>query len=114
MTNKRNIDIIVHISRYCDEIKGAIDLFGDDKSIFLNNAIYRNAVAMPIEQIGELAKHLSDDFLSQHSEMPWKDIKGMRIWFAHQYLSMDKEIIWKVMHEDIPQLKKFCLTVVGG
>lgn len=32
----------------------------------------------------------------------------MRTWFAHQYLDMDRDVIWEVMHEGIPPLKAFC------
>ena len=63
---------------------------------------------MPILQIGELAKHLSNDFINAHSNIPWRAIKGMRDFFAHQYHSMDKEIIWNVAIEKIPDLKTQC------
>lgn len=42
------------------------------------------------------------------SVIPWKQIKGMRTWFAHQYLNMDVEVIWDVVHCGIPPLKDFC------
>ena len=74
----------------------------------MSDVVYRNAVAMPVQQIGELAKHLTDDFIDVHTDIPWKKIKGMRTWFAHQYLNMDKDIIWGVIQEGIPQLKEFC------
>ncbi len=112
MSDSRDISIIRHILRYCGEVQEAIDLFGDDKQVFVRNAVYRNAVATPIEQIGELAKHLSESFVTAHPEIPWKAIKGMRTWFAHQYLNMDQEIIWMVMHENIPTLKAFCEQIL--
>ena len=114
MTSKRDMQIICHIHRYCGEIEETISFSGDDKDIFLANAIYRNAAATPIEQIGELVKRLSDVFLSAHPDVPWKAIKGMRTWFAHQYLTMDRAIMWKVMQEDIPVLKAFCEKVIEG
>ena len=106
--NSRDRDLIIHIRRYCSEIDEAVLRFGDDEHTFMADAVYRNAVSMPVQQIGELAKHLSDEFLEAYPEIPWKQIKGMRTWFAHQYLSMDKEIIWEVLHSGIPQLKSFC------
>jgi len=114
MTSKRDLEIIRHIHRYCGEIDEAIAFFGNDKAVFLNKAIYRDAAATPIEQIGDLVKRLSDDFLIAHPDVPWKAIKGMRTWFAHQYLTMDREIMWKVMQEDIPVLKAFCEKVIEG
>ena len=63
---------------------------------------------MLIQQIGELAKHLSDDFINAHPDIPWRQIKGMRDWFAHQYLDMDAAVIWTVAKEDLPPLRAFC------
>ena len=73
----RDMDIIHHILKYCDEINMAIERFGNNKDAFMEDAVYRNAVSMPVQQIGELAKHLSDEFLESHKEIPWKEIKGM-------------------------------------
>ena len=112
MTSKRDLEIIRHIHRYCSEIEETIAYFGNDRNVFFANAIYRNAAATPIEQIGELVKRLSGDFLSAHPDVPWSAIKGMRTWFAHQYLTMDRAIMWKVMQEDIPVLKAFCEKVI--
>lgn len=106
--NTRDKEILQHILKYCDEIDQAIDCFGDNETAFMSNAVYRNAVSMPIQQIGELVKHLSDEFTDVYAEIPWKQIKGMRTWFAHQYLNMDRDIIWSVLHEGIPPLKVFC------
>lgn len=104
----RDRDIIRHILRYCQEIDQAVDRFGDQKELFIEDAVYRNAVSMPIQQIGEIAKHLSDDFLGTYPNIPWKQIKGMRTWFAHQYVNMDFDVIWEVVHCGIPPLKEFC------
>jgi uncharacterized protein with HEPN domain len=38
---------------------------------------------MPILQIGELAKNLSDEFRETNNDIPWKAIMGMRDIFAH-------------------------------
>ncbi len=106
--NSRDQDLILHIQRYCKEIDEAVQHFGDVESVFMSDAVYRNAVSMPVQQIGELCKHLSNDFIESYPEIPWSQIKGMRTWFAHQYLNMDKEIIWDVLHNGIPELKAFC------
>ena len=108
--DSRDAEVIRHILRYCREIEQAVERFGDDKAVFMGDAVYRNAVAMPVQQIGELAKHLSDGFPEAHPEIPWKQIKGMRTWFAHQYLNMDRDVIWDVLKQGIPPLKHFCET----
>lgn len=62
----RDADIVRHMLRYCEEIGIAVERFGDDSAVFMNDPVYRNAVSMPIQQIGELAKRLSDEFVAQN------------------------------------------------
>ena len=106
--DNRDTEINRHIQRYCNEVDLAQMRFGRDREAFMTDPVFRNAVSMPIQQIGELAKHLSDAFIESHKEIPWKQIKGMRTWFAHQYLNMDNEVIWEVMQDGIPPLEAFC------
>lgn len=109
----RDYVIIEHILRYCDEIDLAVNRFGRNRETFAKDPVYRNAVSIPVQQIGELAKHLSEDFIESHAEIPWKPIKGMRTWFAHQYLNMDVDVIWEVVIENIPELRAFCLDYLA-
>lgn len=106
--SRRDADIIRHMARCCGEIDAALAAFGDSEKGFLQNPVFRNAVSMPVQQIGELAKHLSDDFLAAYPQIPWRQIKGMRDWFAHQYLGMDAAVIWAVANEGLPSLQSFC------
>ena len=41
----------------------------------MNSSTYRNAVTMPILQIGELANHLSEEFKQQNKQIPWNGMK---------------------------------------
>jgi len=59
LLNNKDRQILDHIVKYCDEVDLAISEYGNDKETFLNNPVFRNACAMPIMQIGELAKRLS-------------------------------------------------------
>ena len=103
-----DVTIVRHILKYCCEVEQAVACFGGGEAEFMANAVYRNAVSMPVQQIGELSKRLSDAFVSEHPEIPWRQIKGMRDWFAHQYLEMDMGIMWAVATEDLPPLRDFC------
>lgn len=59
---------------------------------------------MPILQIGELSKMLSEDFLNSYTKIPWKMIMRMRDIVAHHYGSLDYEIVWNTSVSDIPKL----------
>lgn len=116
MENKDRI-ISEKILRYCDEVKAAHDMFGNQKDLFYadepRSFVYRNAVSMPIQQIGELAKSYSEDFLKETKYIPWKEIKGMRTLFAHQYDDMDIDKIWDASNEDIQSLSSSLQEVLN-
>lgn len=107
----RNISILEHIVNYCDQIEETILRFGNSYDVFSNDAIYRNAAAMCVLQIGELAGKLTDDFRAAHPGAPRRQIKGMRNIVAHSYGTVDPETTWEILTEDIPALKRYCAAI---
>ncbi|WP_133968479.1 DUF86 domain-containing protein [Eubacterium limosum] len=109
----RNIDIIDHILNYCYQIGETRQRFGNNFDNFQADKIYQNAVCMCILQIGELSKYLTDDFKNLYSEIPWKQIRGIRNIFAHDYGSIDVLTIWNTINYNIPELKDFCENILA-
>jgi uncharacterized protein with HEPN domain len=97
---------------YSDEISEAIELFGNSFEALSNSKTYKNATAMCILQIGELAGHLSDGFKSKHPEMPWREMKDMRNIAAHGYGNFDINKLWETITEDIPALRDYCNRII--
>lgn len=114
MVNDRNANIVGHILEYCRQIEATFTKFGNNFDDFLADPVFRNAVSMVVFQIGELSGRLSDDFKEQHkSAIPWKEVRGMRNLFAHNYLEMDVQKIWDSATVDVPVLRKFCESVLS-
>lgn len=44
--------------------------------------------------------------------VPWKQIRGMRNVVAHAYGTIDVEVLWEAIMEDIPSLKNDCLQLL--
>ena len=109
----RDEQLVGRMLSYCEEIQGTLDYFGRDEQRFYADYIMRNALSMPLQQIGELATHVSDACIQAHQNIPWRAIKGMRTWFAHQYWDMSYDKIWVTLTEDIPELKKQCEKLLG-
>ena len=109
MSNRDEL-ILQKILAYCSQIQQTHQYFHDDQELFFNTQdgfVYRNSVAMPILQIGELAKRLSEAYLKEHKDVPWRAIMGMRDIFAHHYGSVDYQELWQTSHEDILSLKAY-------
>lgn len=104
----RDHDLIEHILRYCDQIEAAHRDFYNSEDVFHKSTTYQNAVSMCILQIGELVNHLSDAFKTTHSEIPWRQIKGMRNYVAHEYGSIDLDVVWQASTVSIQPLRNFC------
>jgi uncharacterized protein with HEPN domain len=56
--------------------------------------------------MGEATKRLSIDFRKKHSDIPWKDIAGMRDKLIHDYFGVDIDTVWDTIARDIPSLKE--------
>jgi uncharacterized protein with HEPN domain len=63
-----------------------------------------NAVVRSLEVIGEATKHLPDSFRSEHPEIPWRQLAGMRDRLIHGYFGVDLEIVWDTVQQLLPQL----------
>ena len=104
----RDRDIVEHILRYCNQVETAHQDFGRSKDRFVESTTYQNAVSMCILQIGELVGRLTDDFKTANADIPWHKIRGMRNYVAHEYGSIDFEIVWFASTKSIPELQTFC------
>ena len=106
----RDKQIIVKILNYCEDVELTHEYFKNDKKLFFDEKdgrVYRNAVTMPILQIGELAKNLSEEFISAHNAVPWKAIMRTRDFFAHHYWDIEYDNVWNTSCEDIKGLKDY-------
>ena len=57
-----------------------------------------------VEIIGEAAYMTTKDFKATHTELPWRQIEGMRHILVHGYYSISAEVLWDVIQNDIPAL----------
>ena len=108
-TKERDIVIVKKIIKYCDEVRLTHKLFKNDKDLFFDKeqgCIYRNAITMPILQIGELVKNLSEEFRTQNNNIPWRSIARTRDFYAHNYGSLNFNTTWDTSQDDIPNLKE--------
>ena len=110
MLNIRDKNIIQNIIKHCSNVEEDISSYDED-SFYLDRKT-QNSVCFDILQIGELAKSLSDEFILKYSQMPWKDIKGMRDWVAHGYHAIKMSRVWKTAVEDIKLLKEYCELII--
>ncbi len=89
------LDAMEAAERFIDGASHAFE--GDEKTLY--------AVEYCFIVIGEALRHVPDDVRSAHPEVPWRDIAGMRNRIAHDYLGVDRELIWQTVTDEFPTLR---------
>jgi uncharacterized protein with HEPN domain len=77
---------------------------GIDRNKFDDNEIIQNAVMRPLEIIGEASARISKEFRNAHSEIPWREMVGLRNRLIHEYFRIDFGAVWDTIHKDLPKL----------
>ncbi|NES23851.1 MAG: DUF86 domain-containing protein [Symploca sp. SIO3E6] len=99
-----------------DILEGIGDIENFTKQIsfeeFTKNKEKIYAVQKAIELIGEAVKNIPDSVRNKYSYIPWRNIAGMRDKLSHQYWKVDLEVIWKVVEENLPELKVMIIQVI--
>ncbi|MGB2727461.1 MAG: DUF86 domain-containing protein [Halobacteriota archaeon] len=72
---------------------------------FMDDHLIQDGVIRQIEIIGEATKRLSKEIRGKHSEIPWKDMAGMRDKLIHDYLGVDIDAVWDTVKRDVPTMK---------
>jgi uncharacterized protein with HEPN domain len=57
-----------------------------------------------IGRLGDIATKLPDEVIEATPEIPWREVKGMRIISAHAYHRIDYEQVWVTLRDDVPRL----------
>jgi uncharacterized protein with HEPN domain len=71
------------------------------------------ATVRALEIIGEAAKQIPDDVRMQASELPWRDMARMRDRLIHHYFSVDAEVVWRTVNDDLPALRSAVIRLLA-
>ena len=73
---------------------------------FLSKQQVQDAVLRRFEIIGEAVKKVDENFKREHSDVPWKEIAGMRDILIHEYFGVNLKRVWLVIKNDLPVFKR--------
>ena len=77
---------------------------GLTKGAFLQDRTLILAFERSLEIIGEATAKLDDSFKAEHTQIPWRKMRGLRSIVAHVYWEVDLDIIWHTVTVDVPIL----------
>lgn len=61
--------------------------------------------------MGEAPASLSSVVKNQSPSTNWNDIKGMRNFIAHEYFKVQMNIVWDVVTNELPPLKRTVASI---
>jgi uncharacterized protein with HEPN domain len=73
-----------------------------DRETFDRDWVIQDAVIRELEVIGEAAGRISEEFISNHPEIPWREITGMRHKLIHDYFVVDLNVVWTTATANVP------------
>lgn len=82
-----------------------VDGVGRDE--FLLDEEKKAAVAMKLVVIGEAVTKIArkrPDLLETYLPFPWRTVTGMRNRIAHGYYTLDMDVVWQAVINDVPRL----------
>lgn len=66
-----------------------------------------------LEILGEAASRISSGFQERHSDLPWREMVGMRNRLVHAYFEIDYDQVWKTLTEELPPLVLQLRRILG-
>ena len=102
MSKRKDIDII----RDINESIGRIISYTSNMeyNAFIYEYKTQDAVIRNIEIMGEAVKLLSEKIKIENTDIPWKNIAGIRDKLIHDYFGVNIDIVWNIVKDEVPEL----------
>ena len=76
------------------------------KSYFEKDVDASEATAMRLQIIGESISKLPENLKENYDSIKWNNFIRFRNVLSHAYFKIDKDMLWDVVENEIPMLKK--------
>ncbi len=78
---------------------------------FLEDSELQDATLMRLQVIGENIKKISQEVKKNTKEIKWKKFEKLRNIISHKYNSVDYNLIWNFIENNIEELKLAILSI---
>ena len=102
---QRLLDNLLDMQEAASEAIGFVS--GSTLETFERNLLTQRAVAMTFVLIAAAASRILSrfpDIASEHPDIAWSKIKGLRNVVVHEYEMLDWRLVWETVQTDLPAL----------
>lgn len=104
----------VRLGHMLDHAAEAVEMCrGRQRADIDSDRMLNLAMVRLIEIVGEAADRVSKQGQASRAEIPWREIIGMRNRIVHGYDEVNFDILWAVIHDDLPPLIEKLRDVLG-
>jgi uncharacterized protein with HEPN domain len=98
-------DTEVTLRQILSYAKEAVNLLlGKEREDLDQDRLLNLALSRLIEIIGEAANRVPDEVQIKYPQLPWLQMRGARNRLIHGYDSVDFDIMWAIVKDDLPVL----------
>ena len=98
-------DEAVRLRHMLDHAREAVAMAsGRTRADLAANRMLELALVRLVEIIGKAAARVSDETRSRYPEIEWRIIAGMRHRLVHGYDTVDHDVLWDTVQQDLPGL----------
>jgi uncharacterized protein with HEPN domain len=96
---------MVRVHHMLDHSREAVEMTrGRTRADLDRDRLLNLALVQLVEVIGEAASRVPEEFRSRHPQVPWRQTVGMRNRLIHGYDTVNFDILWTIIQEDLPPL----------
>ncbi len=101
---------LVYLTHILERIERLEVIRDKGEEAFTDSLILQDAAIRSFEVMGEAIKQLSPELPRRHPTVPWKRIAGFRDVLIHNYMGINRRIVWDAMtiNYQLATTKKGC------
>ena len=84
------------------------------RDAFFTDVDMRDAVLWRLETLAEATGKLSQGIKERHPHIRWRAVSGFRNIAAHAYLDLQLDLVWEIVEEHLPVLRRAIERELGG
>jgi len=95
----------IRLRHMLDHAREAVAMIaGKERADLQQERMLELALVRLVEIIGEAAARVDPDVQGGHPSIPWRQVVGMRNRLVHGYNSVDLDVLWDTIEDDLPPL----------